>query len=99
MNNKKTRLERLLQVTNIINKLKNCPISNNIENPYINLWNDNYLAIVKLKTIFQEYINQNESHLVGLSGSIPFPEINKILYYKLPINKHVESECILKGKI
>lgn len=96
--NKKTRLERLNVVLEIINKLKKCPITNNIDNPFVNLWNTNYGAIVKLREIFNNYINQDDNCvLIGFSGKVQFDEINKMIVYKLPISKNLSSEFVLKN--
>lgn len=96
---KRLKNERLTIVLDITRKLKKCPLSNSVENPYIDMWNTNYPAIIELKKVFNNYINQDEScqkNLIGFSGKIKFPEINRVIIYKLPIYKHVESEFIIK---
>lgn len=96
----KSKKERLDIVMNIIKKLKYFPRSNffthdNVNELYVNLFNEEYPAIKELKKVFDEYINQDESNLYNMSGKIKFQEINKKIKYTLPIKKHIEPIFVL----
>ena len=47
----------------------------------INLWDNQYTFIPKLKEIFKKYIYSNSQ----LSGELLFEEIGKMIEYRLPI--------------
>jgi hypothetical protein len=94
---KKTKSERLKIVMDIIQKLRNFYSSNNT---IVNIYNTEFPTIVKLKTIFDEYINQDDSHpslIYGLNGSLDFPEINRKIIYTLPVKKDSKPIFILRS--
>lgn len=97
--NKRNREERLLVVLDISKRLRNFPKStyNINENPYMDLYNTDYLAIKKIKEIFKEYVNQDEILSQSMSGSIKFPEIQRKIEYILPINKRNEPVFVMKS--
>jgi hypothetical protein len=81
----------------IIQKLRNFYSSNNT---IVNIYNTEFPTIVKLKTIFDEYINQDDSHpslIYGLNGSLDFPEINRKIIYTLPVKKDSKPIFILRS--
>lgn len=56
-------------------------------------------ALVQLKKIFRDYVNQNDDEpkkMVSFSGKIPFHEIDRIIHYCLPIKRMNEPYMILK---
>ena len=94
---KKNKSERLSIVINIIKKLKSFYSS---DNTIIDLYNQEFPSIIKLKSIFDEYINQDDSHpslIYGLNGVLHFPEINKKIVYTLPVKKDSEPIFILRS--
>lgn len=94
---KKNKNERLSIVLDIIKKLKSFYSS---DNTIIDLYNQQYPTIIKLKSIFNEYINQDDSHpslIYGLNGKLYFPEINKKIIYTLPVKKDSEPIFILRS--
>jgi len=104
MKTKKSKKERLEIVLEMIRKFKNTPKStiyytNVNDNPYVDLYNQVFPAMRELKNVFDTYVNQdddNTDHLVGLSGKIKFPEINKTIHYVLPIKKDARPSLILR---
>jgi repressor of nif and glnA expression len=95
---KRTKEEKVGIVMNIIKKLKYFPRSDfltneNIENVYVNLFNEEYSAIKELKSVFTEYIN-NE---YNLSGKIKFLEINRTIKYTLPVYSNISPVFVLKN--
>lgn len=94
---KKNKNERVKIVIDIIQKLKSFYSS---DNTIINLYNPQFPTIVKLKTTFDEYINQDDLHpslIYGLNGTLDFPEINKKIHYILPVKKDSEPVFVLKN--
>lgn len=94
---KRTKEERLNVVMNLIKKLRYFPRSDfftneNINDIYVNLFNEEYPAIKELKTIFNEYIHNEYS----VSGKIKFQEINRKIEYILPINANIDPLFVLK---
>lgn len=102
LQNKRNRNERLDVVLNISKRLKKFPKATYIKtemDPYIDLYNSDYNAILRLKQIFKEYINQDDKLpelLVGMSGKIVFHEIERRIEYRLPINKRNEPLFVLR---
>jgi hypothetical protein len=45
---------------------------------------DAYLAVRELKRLLQAYVD-NEDHMPGFTGKIPFPELNTHFVYVLPM--------------
>lgn len=84
--NKKQRLQVVLDIAK---KLVNFPKHNigdyTTESPFIDLYNSDFEAFVKLKKEFNNYIYQDDNSLVSLSGNIYCPEINKTIHYLLPV--------------
>lgn len=93
----RTKEERVVIVLDLIKKLKKFPrgdffTTNNLDNLYINLYNEEYPAIKELKKGFDEYINNEYS----VSGKIKFQEINRKIEYVLPIKKTIQPIFVLK---
>jgi hypothetical protein len=103
MSGKRNRNERLQVVLEIAKILKNFPTSAISDyfgkEDYINYYDSKYLAIEKIKKEFEYYINQddnNQKMLTGVSGKIPFPEIEKYIEYVLPIRKTQQSHFVFR---
>jgi len=64
------------------------------EYPGVNLFNDCYTFIPKLKKVFQEYIKGNSS----LTGTLEFEEIGKQIKYSFPCYKPKKATFIIKIK-
>ena len=67
---KKNKNERLTIVLDIVKKLKSFYSS---EHTIIDLYNPQFPTIINLKSIFNEYINQDDSHpslIYGLNGTL-----------------------------
>lgn len=100
--NKRNKQERLSIVIELCKKLTTFPKSTTSigdTNPYINLYTSDFPAIKKLKNVFQDFINQDETnskYLTGMSGNISFPEMDRRIEYILPINKKSEPVLILR---
>jgi len=106
----KTKEERVKIVIDIIKKLRYFPRSDfyhknqdfkTTEDIYINLYNEEFPAIQKLKVVFNEYINQKDSEpntMYSMSGKIEFEEINKYIEYLLPIKSYSNPIFALKKK-
>jgi hypothetical protein len=92
----KSKQERLNIVLNIRRRLANFTTST-FES--INLWDTEFPAIKTLKEIFKEYVNQQGDHMTGFSGKIQFPEIKRVIVYKLPISEHAKEEILLKSML
>lgn len=96
----RTRIERLNIILDISKRLKAFPKSTYLTTEiYMDLYNADYIAIKKIKKIFKEYINQDDTKpemLIGMSGSISFPEIERKIEYILPIDKKKDSVFIMK---
>lgn len=94
MDNKKNKQERLKIVLEICKKLRDFPTSTGTT---IDLYNGHYDAIHKIKEVFTEYVNQDDSkHLIGFSGKIDFPEIGRKIEYVLPIQNSVNSLFVFR---
>ena len=94
---KKNKNERLTIVLDIVKKLKSFYSS---EHTIIDLYNPQFPTIINLKSIFNEYINQDDSHpslIYGLNGTLEFPEINKKIIYTLPVKKDSKPIFILRS--
>lgn len=90
--------ERLRVILDIAKKLKQFPKSGNLsESIYIDLWNSELPGIQKIKNEFNWYVNQDDTHknIVGISGKVKCPEINKIIKYTIPIKKNTEPTFVL----
>jgi hypothetical protein len=93
---RRNKEDRLKVVLEIASKLKKFPASDNTTT--LDLYNSSFDSITKLKKVFNDYINQDDTkHVIGYSGKIKFPEINRYIEYILPIQKHVEALCVFKG--
>ncbi|NBO99298.1 MAG: hypothetical protein EBU90_04115 [Proteobacteria bacterium] len=99
---KRNKQERLQVVLDICKQLKRFPKSSYLPsdpNPYFDLYNSDYSAIQQLKTVFRDFVNQDDSNpnlLSGLSGKIKFPELNRRIEYVLPIKKSVTPTFVLR---
>lgn len=88
----RTREERLIVILNLRDKLRD----------YLQLdINDRDCeALQQLKAIFSQYVNQNDENpksIVSFSGKIPFPEIERVIHYSLPVKKMNEPYIIMKN--
>lgn len=80
-----TKEERLKIVVDIVQKLKRIPANNELG--YIDVYKQEYPAMKKLMEIFREYISQEEEDAVEINGKLEFEEMNRIIYYVLPVNE------------
>lgn len=99
----KTKSERLNIVLDICKKLRNFPTAEHplleTHESHLNLYDSDYDAIIKLKKIFSEYVNQDDNTpdlLTGFSGKIKFPELNRIIQYILPIKSYANHVIVFK---
>jgi len=60
----------------------------------VNLFNENYTFIPKLKKIFSEYIKDTKDY----SGTLDFEEIDKQIKYHFPISRKRKATFIIKIK-
>ena len=74
--------ERLEIVLDIVYKLKRFQAKNDAG--YVDIYNMEYEAMRKLKSIFDEYISTEPS--IEKSGKIYFGELNRNIHYVLPSN-------------
>ena len=80
-----TQKEKVEICLDIANKLKNFKNKNSVE---VNLFNENYTFIPKLKSIFSEYIKGNSDY----SGTMEFEEIGKTIKYHFPVSKNRKAK-------
>lgn len=92
MSNLKSKEERLEIIISICKKLKFFELPDRT----IDLYNSNYDAIIKIKKIMNEYVNQEEN-LTGYSGLIPFEEFNKKIEYRFPIKKNLQPLFVFRS--
>jgi hypothetical protein len=85
-----TQTEKINICVDIATKLKNFEGKNG----KVNLFNDTYTFISKLKKIMSDYIKGNESY----SGSLLFEEIDKKIKYSFPIEKTKNALFVIKIK-
>ncbi len=97
----KSKQERLQHVIEICKKLRHFPISAVYRNEslYMDLYSSEYQAIVTIKKVFHDYVNQDDDTctLRGFSGKIPFPEIGRKIEYILPIKKYANPLFVLRA--
>ena len=95
--------QRLQVVLDIAKKLVNFPKHNigdyTTESPFIDLYNSDFDAIIKLKKEFNNYIYQDDNSLVSFSGNIYCPEINRIIHYLLPVKTNNQPVFAFKVKL
>ena len=60
----------------------------------VNLFNENYTFIPKLKKIFADYIKNTRDY----SGSLEFEEIGKQIKYHFPVSKKKKATFVIKMK-
>ena len=60
----------------------------------VNLFNENYTFIPKLKKIFADYIKDTRDY----SGILEFEEINKQIKYHFPIGRKKKATFVIKIK-
>lgn len=98
--NRKERLEVVLEIAKILKKFPTSAINDYFGNEdYINYYDSKYPAIEKIKNEFTYYINQDDTNpkkLTGITGKIPFPEIEKYIEYILPIRKSHKSHFVFR---
>ena len=85
-----TILEKTKICVDIANGLKN--YTN--EKGSVNLFNENYTFVPKLKKIFNEYIHGS----TYFRGKLEFEEIGKMIEYHLPISKNKNPLFVIKLK-
>jgi hypothetical protein len=78
-----TKNERVKIVLDIVYKLKRFQANNDVG--YIDIYNMEYEAMRKLKSVFDEYISSEPS--TEISGKIYFGELNRTIHYVLPSNE------------
>lgn len=81
MKQRYTKNERLSFIMDIINSLRSFRGENG---DIVNLYNEEYTAIKSLKSVFDDYLTQNEETSVSFEGTIKFEELNRKLQYRLP---------------
>jgi hypothetical protein len=98
--NKAQRLEVVLEIAKILKKFPTAALGDYFgREEYINYYDTTYEAIEKIKKEFEYYINQddkNQKMLTGVSGKIPFPEIEKYIEYVLPIRINQKSHFVFR---
>jgi hypothetical protein len=99
----KTKSERLEIVLDICKKLRKFPTAEHplleVYESHLNLYDSDYEAIIKLKKILSDYVNQddNSPHLLtGFSGKIKFTELNRTIHYILPIKSYAKHIIVFK---
>jgi len=60
----------------------------------VNLFNDNYTFVPKLKKIFSDYIKGKTEY----TGIMEFEEIGKQIVYSFPVNKKKTATFVIKIK-
>lgn len=105
---KKSKAERVQLVLDIVRKLKQFPKASidgairSTDELYINLYDTEFPAIVQVKQIFTEYIQQDDMKprcLTGFAGKIQFPEIGRTIEYSLPIRKLAQPLFVLRHRM
>lgn len=66
----------------------------NTQGVVVNLFNENYTFIPKLKNIFAKYIKDTKDYL----GVLEFEEIGKQIKYDFPISKRRKATFVIKMK-
>ena len=62
------------------------------KNGTVNLFNESYLFVPKLKKIFADYIKGDSDY----SGILDFEEIGKKIKYNFPISKNKKATFVIK---
>jgi len=83
--------EKLEICVDIAKKLK---FYENAQGVVVNLFNENYTFIPKLKEIFANYIKDTKDY----SGILEFEEIGKQIKYHFPISKRRKATFVIKMK-
>jgi len=86
-----TEREKLEICLDIAKKLK---FYENAQGVTVNLFNENYTFIPKLKDIFSNYIKDTKDY----SGVLEFEEIGKQIKYHFPISKRRKATFVIKMK-
>jgi hypothetical protein len=60
----------------------------------VNLFNENYTFIPKLKKIFADYIKDTKDYI----GTLEFEEIGKVIEYNFPVSKKRKALFVIKIK-
>lgn len=101
---KKTKQERLQIVIDLCKRLKSFPTAPHplleTELSHLNLYDSDFDAILQIKKIFNMYVNQDDTNpdtLIGFSGKIKFPELNKIIEYILPIKQKTNPLFVFRS--
>lgn len=90
--NSKSVGERVQLVLDIAKRLRRFPRTD--MSGYIDLYNSPFPAIIEMKRIFKEYIDSG----VGVSGKIPFPEIDREIVYILPARKQTQPLFVMRKR-
>jgi hypothetical protein len=86
-----TEKEKVEICVDIAKKLK---FYENSRGVTVNLFNENYTFIPKLKQIFADYIKDTRDY----SGTMEFEEIGKEIKYHFPISKRKKALFVIKIK-
>jgi hypothetical protein len=84
-----TEIQKLEICLDITNKLKKYTNPQGVE---INLFNDQFSFVPKLKAKFAEYIKG----VSDVSGTLDFEEINKKIVYHFPVSKKRKAKFHIK---
>jgi hypothetical protein len=85
------RMEKVEMCLDIAKKLKS------FENPQgipVDLFQDHYSFVLKLKNIFKQFIDDTKDY----SGTLEFEEIGKQIKYHFPISKKKKATFVIKIK-
>lgn len=85
-----SQADKTLISIHIVSKLKNF----NGPNGAVNLYNDEYSFVPKLKKILKDYIYGDR----GYHGSLDFLEIGKVIDYSLPQMKNKDPLFVIRMK-
>lgn len=85
-----TQLDKLKITLDIIYKLRN------FEGPNgkVDLFDDTYTFVPKLKKIFNDYIHSDRQY----KGSLMFEEIGKVIDYRFPITNNKQPLFVIRMK-
>ena len=86
-----TQKEKVEICVDIAKKLK---FYQNENGEPVNLFNENYTFVPKLKKIFADYIKENKI----FSGKLEFEEIGKQIKYEFPISRKKKAVFVIKIK-
>ncbi len=90
-----TQKERLEIVMDTVKSMKQFKSKNG---KVVDLYNENLYYFVKdLKKIFNDYVKQDDNgDMVEFKGTLDFVEVNKIVEYRLPVDKSREPLFVIR---